>query len=254
MRLAWGRGHRYLTMVYQIDAQCKRLLWVGEKRTVKTLLTFFHWLGTERSAACASSAGTCGSLTLRSSPRRRGRPSTSWIAFTSWGTSARPSMRSVPRKLGSSRPEAMSPVLTKTRWLLLKRPENLTEKQEIRLADLLRYNLRTVRSYLLKEDFQFFWGYTSPYWAGQFLDQWCTRTMRSKIGPMKNIARMLRGHRTADPQLVPRQRAALERRGRRIQYQGKTDYQKGLRFSDLSCAGSRFVSYTWRSTRAEVYP
>lgn len=48
--LAWGRGHRYLTMVYQIDAQCKRLLWVGEKRTVKTLLRFFRWLGKERSA------------------------------------------------------------------------------------------------------------------------------------------------------------------------------------------------------------
>jgi transposase len=87
------------------------------------------------------------------------------------------------------------PVLTKTRWLLLKRPENLTETQEVRLADLLRYNLRTVRSYLLKEDFQFFWGYRSPYWAGCFLDRWCTRTMRSKIGPMKRVARMLRGHR-----------------------------------------------------------
>ena len=38
----------------------------------------------------------------------------------------------------------------------LKRAENLSEQQEVRLADLLRYNLRTVRSYLLKEDFQFF--------------------------------------------------------------------------------------------------
>ena len=57
------------------------------------------------------------------------------------------------------------PVLTKTRWLLLKRPENLTEKQEVRLADLVRYNLRSVRSYLLKEDFQSFWEYTSPGWA-----------------------------------------------------------------------------------------
>ncbi|MGH8470861.1 MAG: hypothetical protein ACREVY_18445, partial [Gammaproteobacteria bacterium] len=37
-------------LVYQIDAQCKRLLWVGEKRTVKTLLRLFRWLGKERSA------------------------------------------------------------------------------------------------------------------------------------------------------------------------------------------------------------
>lgn len=93
------------------------------------------------------------------------------------------------------RARGREPVLTKTRWLLLKRPENLTEKQEVRLADLLRYNLRSVRSYLLKEDFQFFWGYRSPYWAGCFLDRWCMRTMRSKIGPMKPVARTLWGHR-----------------------------------------------------------
>lgn len=86
-------------------------------------------------------------------------------------------------------------VLTKTRWLLLKRPENLTANQETKLADLLRYNLRSVRSYLLKEEFQLFWLYTSPYWAGQFLDKWCTKTMRSKIGPMKQVAKMLRRHR-----------------------------------------------------------
>ena len=54
------------------------------------------------------------------------------------------------------------PILTKTRWLLLKRPENLTQKQESRLADLVQYNLRSIRSYLLKEEFQLFWSYTSP--------------------------------------------------------------------------------------------
>jgi len=87
------------------------------------------------------------------------------------------------------------PVLTKTRWLLLKRPENLTDKQDIKLAELLKYNLRSIRSYLLKEEFQLFWQYTSPHWAGIFLDKWCTRTMHSKIEPMKKVAKMLRRHR-----------------------------------------------------------
>jgi len=77
------------------------------------------------------------------------------------------------------------PVLTKSRWLLLKRPESLTVKQETKLSDLLQYNLKSVRSYLLKEEFQLFWMYDSAYWAGQFLDKWCTKTMRSKIEPMK---------------------------------------------------------------------
>lgn len=87
------------------------------------------------------------------------------------------------------------PVLKGLRFCLLKRPENLTDGQEIKLAELLRYNLRTVRAYLLKEDFQFFWNYVSPFWAGKYLDQWCTRAMRSKLEPMKRVARMLRNHR-----------------------------------------------------------
>jgi transposase len=63
------------------------------------------------------------------------------------------------------------------------------------LRDLLRYNLKTVRAYLLKEDFQQFWEYDSPTWAGKVLDEWCRQTLRSRIEPMKKVARMLRGHR-----------------------------------------------------------
>ena len=87
------------------------------------------------------------------------------------------------------------PLLKNSRWVLLKRPENLTDNQDLKLRDLLQYNLRSVRSYLLKEQFQQLWGYTSPYWAGRFLDEWCRRTMRSRIDPMKKIARQMRKHR-----------------------------------------------------------
>ena len=79
--------------------------------------------------------------------------------------------------------------------MLLKRPENLTEAQEVKLAELVQYNLRSVRSYLLKEEFQFLWKYVSPHWAGRFLDRWCNRVMRSRIEPMKRVARSLRKHR-----------------------------------------------------------
>lgn len=53
------------------------------------------------------------------------------------------------------------------RWVLLKRPENLTENQELKLAEILQYNLKSIRSYLLKKDFQQLWQYTSPAWAGK---------------------------------------------------------------------------------------
>ena len=46
----WQRGYKFLTVVYQIDSGCRRLLWVGQDRTLKTTLSFFRWLGKERSA------------------------------------------------------------------------------------------------------------------------------------------------------------------------------------------------------------
>jgi hypothetical protein len=71
----------------------------------------------------------------------------------------------------------------------------LLYEQHFRLRDLLRYNLKTVRAYLLKEAFQQLWDYNSPAWAGKFLDDWRRQTMRSRIEPMKKIARSLRQHR-----------------------------------------------------------
>jgi len=76
------------------------------------------------------------------------------------------------------------PVLKNERWCLLKRPENLTDKQNISLRELLAYNLKSVRAYLLMEEFQLFWEYESPAWAAEFLDAWRKRAMRSRIEPM----------------------------------------------------------------------
>ena len=91
--------------------------------------------------------------------------------------------------------DGYEPVLKRSRWPFLKRKENLTEQQCLKLRDLLRYNLQTVRAYLLKGDFERFWSYVSPVWAGRFLDLWCTKAMRSRIEPMKKIARSLRTHK-----------------------------------------------------------
>jgi transposase len=90
--------------------------------------------------------------------------------------------------------DGYEPVLKHSRWCLLKRPSNMTSKQTVKLKELLQYNLRAVRAYLLREDFQRFWEYTSPGWARRYLREWCTRTMRSQLEPMKDVARTLRRH------------------------------------------------------------
>jgi transposase len=82
--------------------------------------------------------------------------------------------------------------LKNKRWCLLKRPANLTDKQNVSLRELLVYNLKSVRAYLLKEEFQLFWDYESPAWAAKHLDAWCIRAMRSRIEPVKHFARTVR--------------------------------------------------------------
>lgn len=193
--IAWQKGHKYLTVVYQIDSHCKRLLWVGEKRTVKTLLRFFRWLGRERSQGLRYICSDMWKPYLKVISKKAEQAVNVLDRFHIMAHISKAIDEVRAQEVKVLKAKGYEPVLTKARWLLLKRPENLTAKQESRLAELLRYNLKSVRSYLLKEEFQLFWTYVSPHWAGRFLDRWCTKTMRSKIEPMKKVARMLRGHR-----------------------------------------------------------
>jgi len=193
--IAWKKGHRYLTLVYQIDEHCKRLLWIGKERKTKTLLRFFRWFGTERSHQLQYICSDMWKPYLKVIAKKASQAVHVLDRFHIMAHFSKALDEVRAAEVKELKAKGYEPVLTKSRWLLLKRPEHLTETQEAKLAELLKYNLRSVRAYLLKEEFQFFWGYVSPYWAGRFLDQWCTKTMRSKIEPMKKVARMLRNHR-----------------------------------------------------------
>lgn len=193
--IAWRKGHTYATVVYQINQGRKRLLWVGEKRTAKTLLKFFRWLGKERSAAIEFVASDMWKAYLKVIARKIPRAIHVLDRFhiMTHLNKAIDQVRAAEAKEMKRR--GLEPLLHKSRWCLLKRPVNLTEKQEGKLESLLPYNLRTVKAYLMKEEFQQFWEYVSAHWAGLFLDAWCRRAMYSKIEPVKKVARMLRGHR-----------------------------------------------------------
>lgn len=193
--IQWRRGHKYLTLVYQIDASCKRLLWIGEERKEATLIGFFDWLGPERSAQLQF---VCSDMWKPYLNVIADKAAQAIHVLDRFHIMAHLSKAIDEVRAGEARQmkiDGFEPLLTNARWVLLKRPENLTENQELKLAELLQYNLKSIRSYLLKEDFQQLWQYTSTAWAGKFLDLWCTRTMRSKIDPMKKVARRIRKHR-----------------------------------------------------------
>lgn len=193
--IQWGRGHQYLTLVYQINENCKRLLWIGEHRKVKTVLKFFRWLGEERTARLEFICSDMWKAYLKVIAKKVAQAVHILDRFhiAAHMNKAIDEVRAA--EVRSLKAQGKEPILKKSRWCFLKRKENLTEKQEVKLRELVRYNLRTVRSYLLKEEFFFFWEYQSAWWAGVFLDRWCRKVMRSRIDPMKKIAGMLRNHR-----------------------------------------------------------
>jgi len=193
--LCWGKWHRYVTVVYQINRDAVRLLWVGEKRTTKTLLRFFRWLGPSRTQQIQYVCSDMWKPYLKVIAKKTSQALHILDRFhiVAHINKALDAVRaSEARELVRN---GYIPILKNCRWLMLKRPENRTAQEDIKLSTILQYNLKTARGFLLKADFQRFWDYRSAYWAGLFLDRWCTRVMRSRIEPMKKVAAMLRRHR-----------------------------------------------------------
>jgi transposase len=193
--IQYAKGHKYLTLVYQIDQEFIRLLWVGKERTIESFQGFFTVIGEK---VASEILFVCSDMWQPYLDLIRQKCSLALHILDRFHIVAKMNKALDEVRAAETRRLARDghqPLLKKSRWCVLKRKENLTAKQQFRLRDLLRYNLQTVRAYLLKEDFQQFWTYNSPHWAGRFLDYWCSQTMRSRIEPMKKIARTLRAHR-----------------------------------------------------------
>jgi transposase len=190
-----GKSHKFLTLVYQIEADCVRLLWVGRDRSKQSFEKFFALIGEQLAGkvefVCSDMWRPYLEVIAKHCPQALN-------ILDRFHMVAKLNKALDEVRAGEARRmvrEGYEPVLKKKRWCLLKRPENLTDKQRLSLRELLAYNLKSVRAYLLKEEFQLFWEYDSPAWAAKFLDAWCKRAMRSRIEPVKRFARTVRTHR-----------------------------------------------------------
>jgi len=193
--IQWHKGHRYLSLVYQIDSYHTRLLWIGKKRTEATFNAFFDVLG---EPAISRLKYVCSDMWKPYLKVIKNRAGHTLHILDRFHIVAR--MNKALDEVRASEHRAMQrdgydPVLTKSRWLLLKRSDNLTTVQHSKLKELLQYNLKSIRAYLLKEEFQHLWDYVSPEWAGKFIDIWTTKVMRSQIVPMKKEAMTIRRHK-----------------------------------------------------------
>jgi transposase len=192
--IAYQKGHKYLTMVYQIDHGIRRLLWVGKERTEETLRAFFKDFGQKRTQKLQFICTDMWKPYLNVIAQEAKQAINVLDRYHIMSTFNR-KIDEVRRWEAKQLKEQGDEILKGSRWCFLKRPANLTGRQCETLKTLLNRNLKTVKAYLMKEDFQRFWNYVYPKNAGKFLDEWRTRAMRSRIEPMKDMARSLRSHR-----------------------------------------------------------
>jgi transposase len=190
----WQRGHRYLTLVYQIEDGCKRLLYVGLERTADSLRGFFESVSTQVAAGLKY---VCSDMWQPYLEVLAERAAQAVHVLDRYHLVARLNKAVDEVRAEEARrlkADGYEPVLKHSRWCLLKRPANLTDQQTVKLRELLKYNLRSVRAYLHKEDLQRLWEYHAPFWAGKFLGEWIRRVLRSRLEPMKKVARSMRNH------------------------------------------------------------
>ena len=195
----WGHGLKadnFLTVIYQIDAGCRRLLWIGKRRSERTLRCGLNELGKEFVQGLRYVCSDMWKPYLKVLADEAGHALN--VLDRSHITQHLNQAVDEVRRAESSRLRAHSQQeaqrLKHMRWPLLRKGSRVRGKARQRLNALLASKLATARAWELKEAFGHFWKYKSVLWAGGFLDAWCERAMRSRLEPMKRMVRMLRAH------------------------------------------------------------
>jgi transposase len=195
----WGRGLKadnFLTVIYQIDSHCRRLLWVGRRRTQATLRRGLKALGPEVIQGLRFVCSDMWKPYLQVLKAEVGHALNILDRFhiTSHLNQAVDEVRRAETTRLRSQSKQRAQRLKHMRWPLLRRGSRVRGKARQKLKALLASKLATARAWELKEAFSHFWTYKSLVWAEAFLDYWCQRAIRSRLEPMQKVARMLRSH------------------------------------------------------------
>lgn len=195
----WGHGLRadnFLTIIYQIDAHCRRLLWVGKRRSQATLRRGLQALGP---VVVQGLKFVCSDmwkpyLQVLAKQAKQALHVLDRFHITQHLNEAVDAVRRAESSRLRAAGKAKAEQLKHMRWPLLRRGSRVRGRVRQKLLALWTSKLATGRAWELKETFSHFWTYKSVFWAQAFLDYWCFRALRSRLEPMQKVARMLRTH------------------------------------------------------------
>ena len=200
--ISYKRHHKYLTVV--VDHDSGRLVWAKPGRDKATLASFFDQLGPERSAlithVSADGAEWISTVVAKQCPQavRCADP----FHVVKWATEALDEVRRqawnlargavTRRRAGRSTGHAKA--LKGARYALWKNPENLTGRQQAKLAWIAKTDPRLHRAYLLKEGLRLVFS-LDPAEAPAALDRWIGWARRCRIEAFVQLQRRIVKHR-----------------------------------------------------------
>ena len=215
--ISYKRGHKYLTVV--VDHDSGRLVWAAPGQDKATLGTFFDALGAERCArishVSADGAAWIAVVVAQRCPNavRCADP----FHVVKWATEAldevrraawndaRKAARTTEARRGRGRPAKDAPArpdsaraagVKNSRYALWKNPENLTEKQQVKLAWIVQTDPALGRAYYLKEGLRVI--FKLPHGeAAEALDKWVAWARRCRIPAFVKLQRSIVNHRAA---------------------------------------------------------
>ncbi len=189
---SYRKRHKYLTVV--VDHQRQRVVWAAKGRSAETLKAFFDLLGPERAkkieyVTMDMSGGYMKAVEAAVSKDK--------IVFDRFhvqrlaGDAVDEVRRSMMRLVRGTE-EARA--IKHTRFVLLKKPSNLTKDEKGRLSEVQRTNRRLYRAYLLKETLASALNYRQPKRADEALRDWLSWASRSKLPAFVKAARTIRSN------------------------------------------------------------
>jgi transposase len=202
--ISYKRGHRYLTVV--VDHDSGRLVWAAPGRDKATLAIFFDALGDQRCAqithVSADGADWISSVVTDRCPNavRCADP----FHVVRWATDALDEVRRqawneargavTQRRAGRSTGQAKA--LKHARYALWKNPENLTSRQQSKLAWIAKTDPRLHRAYLLKEGLRLVFQLPLEE-ASEALDVWIGWARRCRIQAFVDLQRRIVKHQAS---------------------------------------------------------
>ncbi len=193
--IAVARGHRYLTVVMDLDSGA--VVFVGDGKGADALKPFWKRLrpsGAKIEAVAMDMSGAYQAAV-------RANLSKAVIVFDHFHVVKlfNDKLSNLRRDLYREATDVQhKEVLKGTRWLLLKNAENLdpTKDEKSRLKEALKLNKPLATAYYMKEDLRRFWEQPGKRFATTFLDGWIRRAEASGIRILQQMAKTLAAHRS----------------------------------------------------------